>query len=281
MGDTVNLVINGRFLEKRLGGIGRYAIGVTQELMRRGLALWCATSRAVMEEPATLPEGVGAIGVGMNQGHIWEQWDLPRHLKQVGRPLLLNMMNTAPITYGRQVTVIHDVAYLRCPRSFTSRFRWFYRYLIPRAAAASLKVVTDSHFSKGELVAALGLEPSAIEVVYPFISPSLLQLAAYTQEPVEERPYALIVSALNPRKNLRRALEAFALADVRDLRLVIVGERKAVYGNPELEGLLPSHIEIRSGVKDAELVRLYKGARVFIYPSLYEGFGLPPVEAMA
>jgi len=153
--------------------------------------------------------------------------------------------------------------------------------MIPRAAAASHRVITDSLFSKQELIELLDFPAERVDVVYPFVSPELLDLAKAIERPTEGRgDYALMLSSLNPRKNARRTIEGFTRAAVPDLRLVLVGDVGGIYSDLPLQGVVNERIELRGSVDDAELVRLYKGARLFLYPSLYEGFGIPPLEAM-
>ena len=260
-------------------GIGRYATGILVELRRRGIPVLAVASRRIHSKHMEVAGSSQVESIGRWRGHIWEQCELPRFLRRLGEPALLNVVNTAPIRYQRQATVIHDLSFLRMPSSFAPRFRLFYQVVVPRAAAASAVIVTDSQFSKREMVDLLRVAPERVEVVYPFVGDEMLRLAA-ERNSASPGDYALMVSSLNPRKNLRRGLAGFHAARVSGLRLVLVGASSTAFSSPEIRDLITDQVDVRSDVTDRELVALYRGARLFLYPSLYEGFGIPPLEAM-
>jgi glycosyltransferase involved in cell wall biosynthesis len=223
--------------------------------------------------------------IGSHSGVLWEQIELPRHLKKLGSPLLINLCNIAPIVYSNQCITLHDLAFMRNPRWFSKKFQLAYRTLIPRLAKRSKHIFTVSEFSKKEIVSLLGTPVSKITVATNACSLSSkspgCQLKLFE---FQKSPYLLSISSLNPRKNLLLLLRSYArISSKISLPLVIVGETSSAYGHSnELISLINKLNVIHlQRVSDLELSSLYHHAKLFIYPSLYEGFGLPPLEAIS
>ncbi|HET9010994.1 MAG TPA: glycosyltransferase family 1 protein [Gemmatimonadaceae bacterium] len=275
------IALNCRFLEKETRGIGRYAQGLAAALRRsRPGDVECLVSGLVAPHLEGAARLLNARRVTPLTGPVWEQTTLPAHLLTHGRPLLVNFVNTAPLLYRRQVTVVYDLAYRRHPEMYSAAFLALYRAVIPRVVRRA-RIVTISEFVKSELVA-MGAPEDRVAVVPSFVAPELLALAAAEPPPSGEGDrYALIVGSLNARKNLRAALEAIRAAAVSGLRVVVVGESATVFRALELDGAVDERVSFAGAVNDAELVRLYTGAHFLLFPSLYEGFGMPPIEAMA
>jgi glycosyltransferase involved in cell wall biosynthesis len=169
------------------------------------------------------------------------------------------------------VVTIHDVAVLREPHAFNRWTRAYTRRTLPRVARAARRIIVGSQFTADELVQLLGVPETKIRVVPYGVGPP------FTAEgPAADGRYVLTVSTLEPRKNLRRLAEAFAAAGLQDHELRVVGARG--WGGVRVRG---DRVRWLGEVDDAELARLYRGAACVAYPSLYEGFGLPVLEAMA
>ena len=162
------------------------------------------------------------------------------------------------------VVTVHDLAVLRHPGAFNSWTRYYSRVCVPRVVRAATRVIAISEFTKAEVVELLDVSPDRIVVVSNGVDET------FTPDgPAAEGDYLLTVATLEPRKNLARAQEA-ARRIGKELR--IVGEPG--WGNVDATGWV-------GRVPDVELARLYRGAACVVYPSLYEGFGLPIAEAMA
>jgi glycosyltransferase involved in cell wall biosynthesis len=187
-----------------------------------------------------------------------------------------------------EVVTIHDVLPLRAPELFSAVIRANFRLLTPALARRATRVITGSAYTRGEIVELLGVAPDRV-VVTPYgvdarFRPAPPEPAALRERFGIDRPYVLCVGTLEPRKNLATALRAFArVADhVEDLALVVVGG--AGWGNAAFDEALRgvrADVVLPGYVGDEDLVGLLAGARCFLYPSLFEGFGFPPLEAMA
>jgi glycosyltransferase involved in cell wall biosynthesis len=162
------------------------------------------------------------------------------------------------------VVTVHDLAVLRHPGTFNQWTRRYSRFAVPRVARAARCVIAVSEFTRGEVVELLGVPPERIRVIPNGVEP------LFTPDgPKAEGDYVLAVGTLEPRKNLREAQEA---ARRFGAPLRVVGAKG--WGGVQVDGWL-------GRVSDEELAALYRGARCLVYPSLYEGFGIPVLEAMA
>jgi glycosyltransferase involved in cell wall biosynthesis len=214
--------------------------------------------------------------------HVWEQVVLPVSARG-GR--LVNLAGSSPMWPGGQICMLHDAAVFDHPEAYTDGFVRWYRWLFRRQAAQARRLLTVSAFSQARLAACLGIEPGRIGVV-PNGGDHLQGVqpdeAILDQHGLRGRPWLLAVASANPTKNLDRLVAAFAsLGSTQDLRLVIVGGGNAqVFARAGAGGGEPG--VVRTGpLTDAPLKALYSHARAFVFPSIYEGFGIPPLEAMA
>jgi glycosyltransferase involved in cell wall biosynthesis len=162
------------------------------------------------------------------------------------------------------VVTVHDLAILRYPDAFPPWHRLYGRTGLRRVLRAADAIVAVSELTKTEVVELAGVAPERVRVI-----PNGLDRVFTPNGRVAEGEYVLAVATLEPRKNLGRAVEAARLAGVE---LRVVGARG--WGGVEPDGWVGE-------LPDAELAELYRGARCVLYPSLYEGFGLPVLEAMA
>ncbi len=280
------ICINARFLSRRITGAQRYAVEISREMRRLDPAVRLIGSADTHD--AGLSAELGCEVVGRRRGIAWEQLDLPRALRARGNPLLIGLTFTAPLRYQPTIVTVHDVCFLH--RDWVSRgFYHYYGFLVPRLCRRAERVVTVSEFSKSEIVRHLGIPADKIEVVYNAVSPTLLTNddeagLANGGDAAADGSYVLGVATLQKRKNFAGLVRAFRQIEDPTVRLVIVGSAdRSVYGRqPELARLLEDpRVELAGYVSDRELARLYRGARVFCYPSHYEGFGIPPIEAMS
>jgi len=202
--------------------------------------------------------------------------------------------NYIPIRYDVPVvTTIHDLSWLRYPETHPAdRIRWLERAM-PRALSQAAAVLVDSEFVRQEVLTTFGVDPARVHTAYLGVSPrfrprsDVETRATLDALDLVHGEYVLAVGTIEPRKNIRHVLEAYALlpdAIRKRHPLVIAGARG--WRAADLQAALRALVErglIRflGYVSDGDLSLLYAGAAAFVFASIYEGFGLPPLEAMA
>ncbi|MCA1305499.1 glycosyltransferase family 4 protein [Microbacterium esteraromaticum] len=273
------IAINCRFLTQDLTGVQRFAEEITTHL---------AQSRddvRLVAPPGELRHSTlgGRVveQIGSTTGHRWEQWDLPRLLRRdLGAPLLLSLMNTGPVLYRPQIVTHHDVTYVRHPRTYALGFRLSYRLLSAMTLTRANRIITVSEFSRQEIAAAYRLNPRRISVVP---NAAGAEFARTHQEATP--PYLLAVASFLPHKNIDRLVHAFETYRARSgtsTVLKLVGSaRPAAMAGTNGSPRSADGVEMLGRVDDSRLQDLYAGARGFVFPSLYEGFGVPPLEAQS
>jgi glycosyltransferase involved in cell wall biosynthesis len=192
------------------------------------------------------------------------------------------MCNTAPLFHKNQATIIHDVAPARVPHSYGRLFRAWYRFMTPIIYSGSASICTVSHFSREELSSLFGVRPDIC--VLPEGTDHMHRIKAdpsvLDRHNLRQRPYVFAVSSLAAHKNFSAVGRAIHLLGDPGFDVAVAGaENPKVFGHAGED--LPPFIRKLGYVSDAELKALYENAGCFIFPSIYEGFGLPPVEAMS
>jgi glycosyltransferase involved in cell wall biosynthesis len=216
------------------------------------------------------------------KGHVWEQLYLPTLLR---RRLLWSPGNTGPITVSRQVLTVHDAASLDHPEWFERKFALWYNALLPRLVRKVRAIITVSNFSRERIVQLTGVPPEAVHVISNGVEPRFRPADAKVVDEAKARfdlhcPYLLYVGSLEPRKNLKLLIEAWQLGNFAGATLAVVGASGHLFQRLQFDPV-PEGVRLLGRVEDQILPALYSGAAGFVYPSVYEGFGLPPLEAMA
>jgi glycosyltransferase involved in cell wall biosynthesis len=193
-----------------------------------------------------------------------------------------------PPTRARTLLTIHDLTFLVHPECFEPTLHRYLKRVVPRSLRRADLILVDSHASGRDLTRLLDISPERTAVVYPGVAARFCPLPTESTEPVRQRlglpaEFLLFVGTLEPRKNLVRLLEALTLLPNAPT-LVIAGRKGLLYEEifGSVERLqLQSRVLFLDFVDDADLPALYNLATAFVYPSLYEGFGLPAAEALA
>ena len=271
--------INGRFLTQRITGVQRYAREMTLALDQLLQEKPSDHSEYTILAPKNIIDRLPCKRIqfkvcGHLSGHLWEQIELPYYAKD---GYLLNFCNCAPLIKKNQAVTIHDAAIAAFPAAYSWKFRLWYRIMYTVLGKRLNTIFTVSNFSRSELNKYFGIPKEKIHVTYngvehlKAIQPDDRILAKIPKD------YVLAVSSQNPTKNFKLVLEA--AEQLPDINFVIAGGSNAKVFNGKEQKTLPN-VQYVGYVSDQELVALYCHARVFIYPSLYEGFGIPPLEAM-
>lgn len=272
------VVVNARFLTQKVTGVQRFAMEICLRLKTILKDVEFVTPGDVIQKEAF--QLLNAKIVGSHYGHFWEQSDLPIYLKSKGKPLLVNLANSAPLFYKNKIVTIHDVAYKVFPQTYPKSFLLFYSFMIPRLLRCSRHVVTVSEFSKNEITKYYGVPEENISVVYNAVSEIFKPTTANNGE-----NYFLAVSSMNYRKNFIYILDAFCKYQELGGKecLYIIGDLKnASFKEMDLSKYTSNpKIKFLGRVSDEELIKYYNNAIAFVYPSFYEGFGIPPLEAQA
>ena len=258
--------VNGKFVRQRMTGVQR----VAKELTSRMVDI-CVVS------PKKTYGKVGFL--------IWEQFFIPLKLL-FSKGVLWSPCNTGPLLKKNQVVTVHDAAVFDCPEGFSFFFKHWYRWLLPKLIKRVRHVMTDSQFSKNRLIEITGVNSDHISVVSCGVDEKFFieEFAVdFKKKYGINTPYLFVVGSLDPRKNLKRLVyEIWPSVSERypDYNLVIAGASGGAF-KIVFDKDLPQDIHLLGYVDDEDLPSLYRGSEIFLFPSLYEGFGLPPLEAMA
>jgi glycosyltransferase involved in cell wall biosynthesis len=292
------MAIDATSVPPRPAGAGVYAIELVRAMAERdrrdGYALF---ARGRWYEPAVAGKRnwrVERVGARSRASRLaWEQARLPGALARLGIDVLHSTHHTLPLTRVRckRVVTVHDLTFFRIPERYPPVRRLYMQTLTRLAARVANKVIVPSHAVRDDVMRLLRVPASKLAVVYEAagaeFAPMDREVAAQVARGYGiEGPYVLSVGSLEPGKN--RACLFRAMRQLRDggvdARLVVVGQRAWSYeGELALidELGMRDRIVLPGYVRQADLPALYNAATAFAFPSLYEGFGLPLIEAMA
>ena len=224
---------------------------------------------AVTRRPELVPAGVEPLRLATRSQELRMVWSVPRLLRRV-RPALAHFLHALPVACPcRAVVTIQDLSWERDPSVMGLRTRLTFKTVVPRAARGGVRVLAISERTKRDVVELYGVAPDKVVVRPLGVDP------AFRPGANGHDSYLLYVSAIEPRKQPLLAADA---ANALGRTLVVVGPTKDESLAAELRR---RGADLRGYVAKDELVRLYQQAACFVFPSRYEGFGLPIVEAMA
>lgn len=273
-------VINGKFLSQTVTGVQRYAREIVSELDK--LAKPNEIILAVNADAKSIPDlkNIKTVRVGRFVGTPWEQISLPLYVLK-NRLLCMSLCNMPPILTPH-IVVIHDVSY-KVNKSFFSRKFAVWYHLVFRLSIKRIKqIVTVSEFSRNEICAAYRKNFQNVTVTYngwqhmENIETDKLALKKYG---LDEGKYFFAMSSLAPNKNLRWTAEA-ARNNPGYIFAVSGAINKKVFGDI-FDFEIPKNLKFLGYVSDGEAKALMKSCKAFLFPTFYEGFGIPPLEALS
>lgn len=263
------IFVNGRYTSQARTGMQYYAHEVAGRL----------TGSIEIVRPSSPLRGI--------RGHLWEQCVL---VAKCRNGLLWSPNNTGPLAARRHVCTIHDLFPLDHPEWFSEGFSRWYEWLLPKLAARVAHVIAISEYTKSRLIDRLRIHPSRITVVHngvdrrfrPPAAEEIQRARVDLKIPFER--FVLVVGSIEPRKNVAGMLRAWPQISAAEpeLGLVIAGARgrNKVFAQAQFDEV-PPNVHFTGYVPHELVPALYGAAVALVYPSLCEGFGLPPLEAMA
>ena len=283
----MQVFFNSRFLTQSVTGVQRYAMELIKaldklidvgEIDRGKFSFVLIGPKNTKHDPDL--KHIPLRRVGRLRGHLWEQLELPLYSRN---SLLVSLCNAAPLFKHSQVVTIHDASVFATPQTYPWAFRTWYRVLLRGICKSASRIITVSDFSRSELVRYCNVDVKKVRVVYSG-KEHILDVPAdesvIKKHDLGKKPFILAVSSVTPNKNFRSIVRAVELLGDDGFDVAIAGGvNPRVFTRSNLS--LPDTVKHLGYVSDAELRALYQHAACFIFPSFYEGFGLPPLEAMA
>jgi glycosyltransferase involved in cell wall biosynthesis len=272
------IIINARFLTQPISGVQRFAIEISKELIKSNLQLVFVTPKNIIHHE--LANELNAKVIGRLTGHLWEQLELQAYVFR-NDAFLISFCNTGPLFVRNQIVTIHDLSFRVHPEWFSKSFAFFYNFLIPQLVKNSKGIITVSNVSKQELIKELDVPEDKITVIYNAVA-SIFDVVKSSNLSKTESPipfdYILSVSSHHPRKNFERLVKAFKLIKQDNLKLCIIGNMNKNFNSTELES--ENNVIYLQNISDLELIEYYKHSKLFVFASIYEGFGIPIIEAL-
>jgi glycosyltransferase involved in cell wall biosynthesis len=270
------VVIDADVLGRQRTGDESYVSALLRELASAEAGLRFA---AVTRNPELVPAGVEPIELRARNQPWRMAVSLPRLLRRV-KPAVAHFQHVAaPRSSAPAVVTIHDLSFERDPTLMGRRDRFVFRTMVPRSARRADRILAVSELTRRDLIEHYGVDERKVVVVPNGVDPEFSPDGPRRNGP----PYLLFVGSLQPRKDPVTAIEALAQGD-GELRLVLVGPDKGSgrEARTTAERLgIADRVEFTGHVDKAELASLYRGAEALVFPSRYEGFGFPVIEAMA
>ncbi|MCC6178588.1 MAG: glycosyltransferase family 4 protein [Chloroflexi bacterium] len=289
----MHVAIDARLAHYTVGGIARYTLDLAAALAHVAPEHRFTLLRSVRQRSG-LPGAANLASTPLltPPHHRFEQLSLPLEVARL-RPDVLHSPDFVPPFHRtfRSVITVHDLGFLHFPETLTAESRRYYGQ-VTRAIRSAERIIAVSHATARDLADLLDAPMERVRVVHNGLDPMLLrpadaaQAARVRQRYGLERPYVMFLGTFEPRKDIPTLLRAFAAMHKRhpDVLLVLVGRRgwlfEPIFAEIERLGLWPE-IRALEGVPRDDLPHLLDGASAFAFPSLYEGFGLPPLEALA
>lgn len=265
----MKVYINGRFLSQERSGVQYFASGIVPELMN-------LYPEAVLLSPKKIAHDskLNHQKIGFLNGVLWEQISLPLFLLGKKDHLLINLCNSAPLFLTNNIVTVHDLAFEQKDKKwFNSNFKKWYQFLIPRICKSAKLIFTVSSFSKKEIEKHYTISAERIKV----ITNGILEIKT-PEIKKTEFPYLLITSINDPRKNVSWIIQNMDLISANGYKLVMIKNNSKIFADINLTS--NPNIQVKEYLSDEAYLELLKNASALLYPSEYEGFGIPILESL-
>lgn len=289
----MKIVIDLTSLSYHLTGIERYALCITKEMLN----IDCENTYVLIFRDTVYSDFSGYIDgkrvcskiLYGNNKLLFYQVILPYALYGIKADKYLFLAFTSPVLFWRKgiVNTIHDMGVWDCPSSMKFLQRLYFKAAYRIAAFASWRILTVSEFSRKRIETILKIPGQKLEVVHSALTKQLKEANTIPYKKVKLHyhlpdHYIMALSTIEPRKNLPLLLEAYdKIKDSVDYDLVLVGRTGWKMNDVITRYSDKSRIHLTGFIPDEEVAQIYRNALCFVFPSLYEGFGLPPMEALA
>lgn len=275
----MKIIINGRFLIHRITGVERYAREIIYELDK--IVPKNKVCLAVPPETTNLPKliNIDIVKIGKLHNRLWEHLSFPLYVI-MQRAISLNLCNVAPIL-APGIVCIHDVKVAATPQFFSEKFLLWYKVLFANATKRAKKIITVSNFSKKEIIKYYKVNEKKICVIpssWEHIKKISFDDTVLKKNNLVKYKYFFSMSSLEPNKNFKWIAECARKNP--QYTFVVAGSINNKVFSDGLDFKCPSNMLLTGYISDEEAKSLEKYSYGFLFPTLYEGFGLPPLEAI-
>ena len=299
----MHIAINGWFWHQAHTGSGQYARRLVHSLsaLQRDVKLTVLLSSDHPAKKENLGSNVSLVHHPTREGALsklwWEQVTVPRLASRLGADLLHVPYWAPPLSTAiPTVVTIHDLIPLLLPAYRGNALVRLYTSFVKATSPIADLIVTDSYAARNDIITHLSIDPTRLRVVHLAADPTYSPNPAPDDAEIRNRwqisqPYLLYLGGFDIRKNLETAIQAFAKVSdaVESATFVVAGKLpnsdSGLFSDPRKQiaptGIAPGRVKFLGYVAEETKPALYRGARTFVYPSIYEGFGLPPLEALA